>query len=195
MFTDPFDDFVVDGETIECDVDGGFTAVATLHMDDDVGPPWEREDGHGPVSDWTTREPRKGERVLNQNGISYRYYDFAAALKAAKAEGWDAPPFGVGTPDERAKRAVERDFKVLKAWCDDEWHYFGVAVTVRKAGVELVGEYDHALWGIAGNYPGADNSEFLSVANELLPSALEAARKKILQLVSDETASPAPGSP
>jgi len=200
MFTTPFDSYVTDGDTIECEVDG-FTAVATLHVDDDTTPPWEREDGHGPVSDWTSREPRKGERVLKQDGGFYRYYDFDAAVKIAKKDGWDAEPYGVGTPDERAKRAAERDFKVLKAWCDDEWHYFGVAVTVSKADVELVGKYEHAMWRIDGNYPDSDNSYFLQVANELLPVALEAARKKVAALTGatlaetdeDEVKPPTPG--
>lgn len=68
------------------------------------------------------------------------------------------------------------------AWLKDDWHYYGVVLTVRKCGVTLTEKYHHALWGIEGNYPGGDNSYFRMVANELLPEALEAARKKIQEL-------------
>jgi hypothetical protein len=40
-----------------------FSLVVAL--DDLNDPPWERADGHGPVSDWTRREKRPGERVLH----------------------------------------------------------------------------------------------------------------------------------
>src|SRR5512139_4023032 len=57
----------------------------------------------------------------------------------------------------KAKRALAREMArmkdVLRAWNNDEWHYYGVAVTVKKEGVQLVGRYECALWGIEGNYP------------------------------------------
>ena len=69
----------------------------------------------------------------------------------------------------------------MRAWKADEWHYFGVAVTVSRSGVLLTGQYDHALWGIEGNYPGdkQKNDYLRSVANDLLPEALDAARNKL----------------
>jgi hypothetical protein len=109
---------------------GGFVAIATLHADDDCTPPWDREDGHGPVSDWTTRAKKPGERVLNRDHRSYRYYDFQAAVKQARAEEWDTPPYRTGTAGERATRAAEADFQRMKAWCDNEWSYVGMAVTI-----------------------------------------------------------------
>ena len=43
--------------------------------------PWDYEDGHGPVSDWTRRDKRPGERVLCSDRSSKRFYDFAQAVK------------------------------------------------------------------------------------------------------------------
>jgi len=48
----------------------------------------------------------------------------------------------------------------------------------------LTHQYGHALWGIEGNYPGADNSYLRCVANELLPEALDDARAKLEQLAA-----------
>lgn len=72
--------------------------------------------------------------------------------------------------------------RVMHAWNRDEWHYYGVAVTVAKLGVELTGKYAHAVWGIEGNYPDSDNGYFLEVANELLGEAIEDAREVVAKL-------------
>jgi hypothetical protein len=68
----------------------GRAFTVTVDRDDDMGAPWEEHDGHGPVSDWTTRDKRPGEMILNTEGRgrSRRYYDFAAACRQARAEGW-----------------------------------------------------------------------------------------------------------
>jgi len=183
MFTEGFGKYVSDGDTIKCTVDG-FELTATVHHDPDAGMPWEREDGHGPVSEWTSRDKQPGERVLSSDRQSKRFYNFAEAVEIAKRDGWDAEPFGQGTAGERAARAAEADFKALKAWCNDEWTYAGVAVTVEKEGVRLTGKYDHALWGIEINYPDGTgpNPYLLEVANEEVSEALEAAKAKIAKL-------------
>lgn len=74
------------------------------------------------------------------------------------------------------------DHPQADAWQRDEWRYFGVAVTVSRLGVQLTGDYDHALWGIEGNCPGSDNTYFRDVANDQLRDALEAAKEKIAEL-------------
>jgi hypothetical protein len=72
------------------------------------------------------------------------------------------------------------------AWERDEWHYFGIAVTVWRAGVQLTGDFDHALWGIEGNCKTGDDSNvnayFRAVANDQLPEAIAAAKEKIQEL-------------
>src|SRR4051812_45865317 len=155
VFTQKFDAIVCDGESISAEVDG-FALTATIHRDDDSGSPWESEDGHGPVSDWTSRPKRPGERVVTEGPFQKRYYDLEAATALALKDGWGVTGGRHKGETKRAyaARAAEHDFEVLKAWCNDEWWYVGVAVTVAKAGIPLTGKYDHALWGVEANYPG-----------------------------------------
>ena len=61
----------------------GFTVTATTEYDDCGDKPWERSDGHGIVSDWTTRDKELGERVLSSDRHSKCYYDFAGSMKIA----------------------------------------------------------------------------------------------------------------
>lgn len=132
----------------------GFTIQARLKYDDDAQAPWDREDGHGPVSEWTTREKAPGERVLCADRSSKRYYDFAEAVRIAKRDGWDAPPYGTGTAGERAARAAEADYQRLRDWCEDRWHYVGVVLSVSRNGV-MLDNHAASLWGIeddAGDY-------------------------------------------
>lgn len=79
--------------------------------------------------------------------------------------------------------------KAKAAWLADEWHYYGVAVTIWKDDVRLTGEYDHALWGIEGNYPGDEkgnpNTYFRDVANDYLPEALADAKAKIAKWANE----------
>lgn len=191
MFKNGFGRFVCEGDTITCEVDG-FLATAQIYADDDNSPPWERGDGHGEVSDWQGRYDgetlSKGWVVLCTDRSSFRAYDMAGAVRKALADGWGMPGGRLKGERKRAYavRAAQHDFEVLKAWCDDEWRYVGVAVTVSREGVRLTGNFDHALWGVDCNYPGSDNSYLTEVANEQLPEALAAARAKVVSL-GDET--------
>lgn len=92
------------------------------------------------------------------------------------------------SPRAYAALAARQDYEALKAWCDDEWRYVGVSVTVSRHGVELVGEYECALWGIAANYPNGDNSYLADLANEWAQEALESARAKLASLCECEGA-------
>jgi hypothetical protein len=180
MFVEKFDRYVCDGEQISCEVDG-FTVRAIICDDRDSGPPWQEEDGHGPVSDWTSRNKRPGERTLVQDHGSRRFYDFAEAVKIARRDRW-GPVLEGKSAGEIAAAAVERDFKALKAWCNDEWHYVGVRLAVFRAGVPMA-SHAASLWGIEANYPDGDGNAYLTeVANELLDEALDVARKQLAKL-------------
>jgi hypothetical protein len=177
-----FGRFVCDGDSVSLDVDG-FTVTATVHHDSDAGAPWDSCEGHGPVSDWTRRDKRPGERVLSSDHGSHRFYDVAEAMRIAKRDSW----WGVipyRTPGIAAAAAVESDFAVLKAWCDDEWAYCGIVLTVEREGVELVGEFDHALWGVEYNFPDSDNAYLADVAGQLLDDALDDARAVLARLAA-----------
>lgn len=180
----PFGSYVHDGAFVEVEHEG-FTIRATVHHDSDTGAPWKEHDGHGDVSEWTTRDKLPGERILATSRSSYRYYDFAGAMQKAKDEGWgQLIPYR--TPGIARLAAVEQDFRALKAWCDDEWFWCGVAVTVTKAGVALTGEYDHACWGIEANYPGnGDNAYLTEVATDHIGEALEAAKKEADRIATE----------
>lgn len=175
-------DFKTVYETIERD---GFTLAAEIVPDDSNPAPWKEEDGHGPVSDWrranyTGRfDKAPGERMLCRDGDSAMFYDFAAAVRMARAEGWDAPPYDEGTPGQRAVRAAEADFGRMQDWCNDQWCYVGVVVTASRNDVELGSA---SLWGIE-----SDAGEYLVIiANELADEAIEEARAKLATLCQCE---------
>ncbi len=83
--------YVYDGETIDFDHNGN-SYTATIESDDHAGAPWEEHDGHGGVSDWTTRDKLPGELVLSEYGPSKRFYDFAGACRIARRDGWGYLP-------------------------------------------------------------------------------------------------------
>src|SRR5215472_17573527 len=86
-FTKGFGRYVCEGDKITCDIEG-FKLTATVYLDDSGDAPWERDDGRGPVSDWTTRDKAPGERALCQDRSYKRYYDFQEACKIAQRDGW-----------------------------------------------------------------------------------------------------------
>jgi hypothetical protein len=120
------------GDTFEME---GLNFRVTIERDDDMGAPWDNSDGHGPVSGWTTRPARPGERVLCVDRNSKRYYDVSAAMELAKRDGWDSAPYGEPgeTEGQRAARAVTSDFEYLRRWCADLWFYVCVGVQVVDA--------------------------------------------------------------
>lgn len=114
-------------------------------LEDDHGAPWEECDGHGEVSDWSHRDKRPGELILNSDHGSKRFYDFEASMKKAKKDGWGManPPEGA-TPGKILELAVMRDYNHLKAWCDNEWHYVTVQVyPLTEDGDELVSKSEY----------------------------------------------------
>ncbi len=144
----------------------------TFHVefldDDYIGPPWEEEGGHGPVSEWTRRDKTPGEWVLCEDRDSKRYYDFSEAMRMAKKDGWDAPPHGVGTKGERALRAVKADFEWLRGWCNDTWRYVTLHVILfgeeGEFGFAKI-EYEEYIGGVEYDY--SSNGYWLEVAKEM----------------------------
>ena len=156
------------------DLGDGYTAKIETEYDQDSDAPWEECDGHGPVSDWTTRDKRPGERVLCSDHGKKRFYDDASAIKEAKRDGWDAKPYKTGTKGEQASRAVEADFEYLRKWCNDQWHYIGVIVTLLDANdCEVASD---SLWGVEdlGDY-------WRETAAEMLTNLAEKQTKEIAE--------------
>jgi hypothetical protein len=79
----------------------GFTLTARIEPDHYHGTPWEECDGHGPVSEWTTRDKAPGELVLCEDRGSRRFYDYAEACRIARRDGWGFMPHKVEiAPDD-----------------------------------------------------------------------------------------------
>ena len=122
-----------------------------IERDDNDDAPWDREDGHGPVrfvhNINGTPSKRPGERVLHKRRYNeYYLYDWQAACKAARRDGWNAEPYDA---PNRIERAVQADFDRLRRWLNDDWWYVGVCVTVEgEDGEPVPDKYEHALWGI-----------------------------------------------
>jgi len=113
-------------QTIDIKIgDQDLTFKVEFTDDTDTGAPWENSDGHGVVSEWTTRPKRAGELLLNQGRNSKRYYDFAGACRTALREGWD-----MATNKEQAAKAARADYEFLRAWCADQWRYVIIDVTL-----------------------------------------------------------------
>jgi hypothetical protein len=114
------------------------------YYDHDYGSPLENGDGYGETvrMDWNPtneeqleqhlldNEPELEEetrlrlmRVLTRASNRYDaglYYDVLSSLHKAKTE-WGVAP-------ERCMEVVEKDFKYLKGWYDDDWHWLTVGV-------------------------------------------------------------------
>jgi hypothetical protein len=66
----------------------------------------------------------------------------------------------------------------MAAWERNEWFFIGIAVTAERAGVQLVGRYECALWGIE-----SDCGEYIAqVAAELAGEARSVAQEKLNEL-------------
>ena len=118
----------------------------TIHSDD-LGPPWKEHDGHGVVSDWTTRAKRPGERVLNEDRGSKRYYDIEATMVIARKD-WGF------TDGAAAAKAVEADFQRMYGWCNDQWGWVWLKVELISG--RSKGEFE-SLGGIE-----SDSEEYIS---------------------------------
>lgn len=139
---------VIHTETIERD---GYTFRVEHVADNDHGAPWENEDGHGVISDWTTRDKSPGELVLNSDRGVKRFYDFAETCRIALRDGWGARGAEEGMSKRQiAALAAREDYERMRAWCNDEWQYIGVVVTL----LDIEGNETDAtdsLWGVDDN--------------------------------------------
>lgn len=63
-----------------------------VEPDRNHGAPWDEEDGHGTVSNWTRRSKAAGELVLCEDRGYFRYYDFAESCRIARRDGWGFLP-------------------------------------------------------------------------------------------------------
>lgn len=183
----------------------GYTFEVEYQRDDCMSEPWKEHDGHGVVSEWTSREKKPGERVLVQDshGRAKRYYDVKASIAIARKDQWgpvhcalcDSSEHGPysqeygphandhnfkpESPGQTAARAVEKDYEYLRAWCNDEWEWTYAVVTLIEDG-EKNPDASESIGGIDGDH---DGGKYLTeVAYELadeIVSRLEVANPDI----------------
>lgn len=138
---------------------GNTTLTFRVKVEDDLdhAEPWKNSEGHGVVSEWTGRDKKPGEWVLKESRGDKRYYDMAATIKLAKRDGWGLNPEAKAvlakrlgrepTKGEIVEAAVKDDFEYLRGWCNDEWRYVGVIVTLLDDDGDKT-EIDNSLWGV-----------------------------------------------
>lgn len=153
----------------------GLTFRFAIERDEGSAEPWVEHDGHGPVSEWTTREKKPGERVLVSDHGSKRYYDWAEAIRIAKRDQWGMAGDEGLSKGAKAERAVQADFDRLKAWCDDEWYWCGVVVTATQTGRT----YHESLWGIESDSPDYHTEVAYELAERLIGEMLREVRRDI----------------
>lgn len=76
------------------------------------------------------------------------FYDFAGAVKKARAEEWGCafPEHSHPTKRAQAACAAEQYFELCRSYAAGEWEWIGVVVTIRDAAGEEVAT--SSLWGI-----------------------------------------------
>lgn len=149
----------------------GRAFTAHIYADDDSTAPWQREDGHGPVrelrgsTDYSNRPAKRpGERFLMWDRNWGLAYDWQAACKLARADGWNAEPYDA---PHRIERAVQADFDRMRAYAEDRWSYVGVCVTPDDD--EDADPYAHVLWGIESDSPDYLREVACELADECEP--------------------------
>lgn len=132
--------------------DQEMTFSVEVHEDHENEAPWENEDGHGPVTGWVKRDKRPGELLLNSDRDSSRYYDFKEACKLALRDRWGCKDLdGTETKRQKAAKSAMADFYHLKAWCDNDWAYVGVEVTLLDSDGNKT-EVSESVWGVESIY-------------------------------------------
>ncbi len=130
-----------DNWTDAIDLSGGYSVRVHVDYDPDMGPPWEEHDGHGPVSEWTSRDKAPGELLLCADRSQKRYYDFSAAVALARKDGWGAKGDEGLTGGAKAAHAARADYEFLRRWANDQWHWIVVGVEVSRAGAVIACDY------------------------------------------------------
>lgn len=143
----------------------GLRFQVTIIEDNDGRVPWAMFDGHGPVRhQWQQGryvQKKPGERVLHRECDVVYLYDWQAACKKARKDGWNAEPHDA---PNRIERAVQADFDYLRDFLRGEWCYIGVCVAMTNDdGEQLTEPYEHATWGIESN----SDEYIIEVAREL----------------------------
>jgi len=143
---------------------GGYEFRVTFEHDSDIREPWKEYDGHGKVSEWTSRDKAPGERVLCSDRRSKRFYDVRASVEIARRDRWGCSnaSHAHATTGETAACAVDRDFEYLRAFCAGDWEYLIVGVTLLDDDGEPTSETEYL-----GAVESIDRQYLADTAHEL----------------------------
>jgi hypothetical protein len=126
-------------ETFDLDA-GGRRFRAEVVADECSRAPWDEMDTLGEVSDWRYGQNKApGEIIIARDRGSQRVYDWAGAVRKARAEGMTG---------DWAVRAVRAEFDYFRRWCNDDWRFVGVAVFPLTDRGDELRSYEESLWGI-----------------------------------------------
>ena len=135
---------------------------------DDYEAPWEANDGHGDVSEWTSRDKKPGEVVLCKARNFKRYYDMQGAIQKAKTEDWSCDSvLPTDTRGQKAVKAAQADFEYLRAWCSADWWYCCLHVVMLDGDGEELQGYDEYLGRIEDGYTTKYHNHALECAQDM----------------------------
>lgn len=171
----------------------GVQFTRATERDDDGSPPWSRADGHGVVTEWIRPDQApEGARELCREHGTARYYDWRASLEIARRDKWglsdqDRRRLEVKygrelTAEEVTRAAVEQDYQFLRGWCQDDWEYVGVAVTVDGTGLRA------SLWGIESIAESYIEEVARELADQILDEDLEPKIEELQRLAEARNA-------
>ncbi len=168
--------------TAQCKYDGridlpdGRYLKIEFPQDIDMGPPWEENDGHGPIRPIRDREQKRpGERIIGGERWNLYAYDVKGATEQAKRDGWGLSDADLAALRYNLKReptkgqitaaAVESNIRFLSGWLQNAWTYVIVSVELHGPdGSQLAAD---CLGGVesCGDYAAESAAE---MANELI---------------------------
>ena len=145
-----------------------------------------RRDGWG----WM---PGKVCTVQNSGGLWHSWCDIGADYPIYNTGGYAdinsatravyAQHHATMSAKQYAAQAALRDFEALRAWCNNEWFWAGVCVTVTHTESEIELASD-SIWGVDANHPNGGSSYLTELAESLATEALSEARNRARTLAS-----------
>ena len=151
-------------ETIEVN---GRNYKVEIKDDTDCDAPWDFCTPLGEVSDWVYRDKYPSERILNTDHSSKRFYDWGGAVREARSQGMSGPD---------AVKAANQEYEYFRRWCNDDWRYVGVIVTLLDDDDNET-DFSDSLWGVESD---ADEH----IVNEVIPDCISQIEYEIKKLES-----------
>lgn len=139
----------------------------TFERDDHMDPPERAHDGHGDVSALHTEQSddelrAQGYWVLSRSRGHVIVYGARTSLQIAIRDGWAR-----GKSLSAKRRAVKRDYELLRGWYQDEWHWTGVIVERMTGNAQQRGQ-KASVWGIESSATRYLSSVARELADEVL---------------------------